>query len=672
MTKHFSKQKSDTKLDRFDDERPSSRFSLGSSTSSTFPRNGTNPTFPSKDTKNPFGRFGANEADYHSWNPFAINRVASSSRISLTKKETSINKFMTLSDLTAYLHMMSEDYLAPYMVKELCQQIVDFMNMDDEDPELQTHGAKALFLLSLQDNSDHEGKSFTKPGVHVILGAMENFPNNAELQYQSCVTLESLLAWEENQAIVLYSRGQIDALYSAMESFADYTELNIASLGALYHLSCHPDAVEPEMAKDLAYAIPPILELLVENRDHVDIYERGMSTLAKLTEDNSESQLLFCHDGQLGIRIAVDALHNETFLDRPKIQLAAMLVLQHVASHSSLECKGRIVYYGGLDRILDTLQQHSAIVTQQSGKRSLSTQILASGLHSIANLSASTLNNKTWLRMGKAVPIMLEILKAHPTLSEIQTSGYSALANLADVYTSVVTQNDGIAIIMRSMAEQINNPAVQKQACRALVQLFSKRQNDANSTNNLLSGENNPSAAAALDVVRAIAEENGIEIIFRAVRLHQSRRPVQEPAIEALYYLSCSRDLTVYQKKQLCLEENVVVLLGTIRNYIESETICERGCGLVLNMSFFDPLRQESMAEGKFIIGQFWGKSGWRGRYFPYFLFFRFSLCILYLVCPSWWYSDCVVSDATSWTKCENSGTLFGCFEWTLSRSRQS
>jgi hypothetical protein len=342
------------------------------------------------------------------------------------------------------------------------------------------------------------------------------------------------------------------------------------------------------------------LDLLAENRDYVDIYERGLATLAKLTEDNPESQQLFCHENQRGIRIAVDALRNETFLDRPMIQLAAMLVLQHVASHPSLECKGRIVYHGGLERILDTLQQHSAIVTKLSGKRSLSTQILASGLHTVANLSASTAKDKTWLRMGNAVLVMLEVLKAHPTVAEIQMSGYAALANLANAYATVVTRNDGIAIIMRSMSEQINNAAVQKQTCRTLVQLLSTRQNEANSTNNILSGESNPSAAVSLDVVRAVADENGIKLIFRAVRMHQPRRPVQEPAIEALYHLSCSRDLTPYQKQQLCVEENVLVLLGTIRNYIESETICEHGCGLVLNMSFFDPLRQDCMAKCKF------------------------------------------------------------------------
>jgi hypothetical protein len=466
---------------------------------------------------------------------------------------------------------------------------------------LQIQGGRALFLLSLQDRSDREGSSNTKLGVEAILVAMENFPEDAELQNQACLALESLLAWEENQAVVLTKRGQVEVLYSAMEYFAEDTELIVSSLGALYHLSCHPDAVEDEIARDLAYAIPPILELLKVNRDHVDFYERGLTTLAKLTEDNPPSQLLFCHEAELGIRVAVDALHNETFLDRPKIQLAALLILQHVASHPSLECKGKIAFHGGLDRILDTLQQHCFLISRPSGTRLVSIPIMASALHTLSNLSSSRLqdNDKTRQRMGKAVPVILEVLKKHPSISAVQMHGYTALKNLADVHANLVTRNGGIAIIMQSMSAQLKNAAVQKQACRTLVQLFSKRQSDAKSTNGILAGENNPSACAALDVVRAIAEEDGIEIIFRSVREHQPRRPVLEPAIEALYYLSSSRDLTPHQKQELCREENVVVLLGTIRSFIESETICEYGCGLVLNMSFFAPLSQDSMATGE-------------------------------------------------------------------------
>ncbi|KAG7359179.1 hypothetical protein IV203_015768 [Nitzschia inconspicua] len=599
--KLLSKNVSDNKADG----SPLIRLSLVSSSSGSSPQmirttTKVSPTTPENEVKkvNPFTRFGAKASDDHKWNPFSDKSsvVTPSPKQSRLKKE--VTKFQSLADLTSYLTRNSNSFLPSHAVKGYCQQIVAFMKEDEDNTEIHMQGGRALFLLSLQDRTDREGESSTKGGVESLLSAMEYFSDDALLQSQSCLALESLLAWEENQTIVLSKRGQVEVFYSALESFPEDTELIVAALGALYNLSCNPDAVEDSIAKDLAYAIPPILNLLKENRDHVDFYERGLSTLAKLTEDNPASQLLFCQDGQLGIRVAVNALHNERFSDRPKIQLAAVLILQHVASHSSLECKAKIVMHGGLDRILHTLQQHCYPLFRPADKRSVSAPIMASALHTLANLSSSKLNghDKTRQEMGKAVPIILRILKKHHNLPQIQLSGYTALKNVADIHANLVTRNGGVAIIMKSLAQQINDPAVQKQACRTLVQLFSKQQSDAMSTNNILSGESNPSAAVALDLVRSVAEEDGIEIIFRTVRMHQARRPVLEPAIEALHYLSCSRNLTPQQKQQLCLEENVVVTLGSIRNFTESEPICESGCGLVLNMSFFAPSKQDNMA----------------------------------------------------------------------------
>ena len=148
-----------------------------------------------------------------------------------------------------------------------------------------------------------------------------------------------------------------------------------------------------------------------------------------------------------------------------------------------------------------------------------------------------------------------------------------------------------------------------------------------------------------MDLVRAIAEEDGIDIIFQSVRLHQKHRLVEEAAFEALYHLSCCRQLTSKQKRQLCLEENVVVVMGTINNFIDSERITEFGSGLLLNMSFFAPIQQQSMASGKWSLG---------------------LLCCLItgLVCTqshlfasmrSWWNQDYFAYNETPWAREEDS-----------------
>ncbi|KAL3913526.1 MAG: hypothetical protein SGILL_006451 [Bacillariaceae sp.] len=544
---------------------------------------------------NPFGGFNNN---HQGKNKVVLDRTPPVTPSSPPKPSI---KFKTLKEIVTYLRSRDEDPLMPTDIERYCDKIIELMNSNEDDVQEQKLGAKAMFLLAQMDISDAEGESSTQAGVLAMLTAMEDYPDEERLQEHCCLALQVLTAWEENQAYILASQGLIDVVCTAMESHPDNYDLQISALTVICNISCSPDAVENDLAAELSYAIPPILELLKDNRDHEDIYRKGCSALAKLTEDNSKSQLIFLNDGQLGIRMAIDALHNATFSDDFTIQLASMIILQNVSSNSSLECKGRIIMHGGLERILETLECHSAISARKPGKTTRSSQIMASALQTLANLSDSNIpdHDKTRTRMGVAVPVMLRVLQRHPKLSQVQTSGHSALKNLADLHADLVIRNDGISIIMTNMADQIENPAVQKQTCRTLVKLFSKRESDSFRHNGLLSGGNNPSERTDLDLVLAIAEEDGIDLIFRSVRMHQKHRAVHEAALAALYHISCSKKLTTHQKKQLCLEENVYVLMGTVSNYFESERICEFGCGLLLNMSFFSPLQQEGMATGK-------------------------------------------------------------------------
>jgi hypothetical protein len=599
---------------------PSSFCSLGSTSSSRKDESKGNGIFPDDLLASPprslksstnqssngsrrssgFNPFGSKKNDKE--NPSSSTRTLVPVTPSPPRKQTI--DFKTLKEIVSYLRKRDEDPLMSRDVDRYCDKIVGFMKAKEDDAVEQKQGATAMFLLAQLHVSDVEGPSSTRAGVEAVLNAMENFPDDASLQEMSCLALQALTAWEENQAVILAGKGLIDVVCSAMETHPDNDDLQISALGVVCNISCHPDAVENDMAKELSYAIPPILQLLKDNRDHVEIYQKGCATLAKLTEDSPASQLLFCNDGQLGIRMAIDALHNTVFADEYNIQLAAMIILQHVASNTSLECKGRILIHGGLDRIMEALERHSVIAGKKPSKSTQNAQIMASALQTLANLSDSKIpdHDKTRQKMGVVVPVMLKVLQQHPKISQVQISGHSALKNLVDLHADLVIRNDGISIIMKNMAEQIKNPAVQKTTCRTLVKLFSKNENDVSWHNNLLSGGNNPNERTALDLVRAIAEEDGIDIIFRSVRMHQKHRLVQEAAIGALYHLSCSRQLTSHQKRQLCLEENVFVLMGTISHFIESETICEFGCGLLLNMSFFAPLQQEGMASGKCIF----------------------------------------------------------------------
>jgi len=555
------------------------------------------------------------------FNPFAPKRnkkkdAAGSGSAVLKKKTAKTRKsFPNMKELVVFLQKQnnqqsssspSSPALSADTVEWTCRQIVEFMEAEPNVSSVQRDGARALHLLSLLDETDYEDEaSLTCAGVEAILTAMENFPHDEALQKLACVAMEALTAWEENQAVILSKEYRIDDICVVMDRFSDNMALQVSALGIFHRLSWHPDAVDGDVAKRLANAIPFVVGLLKEHRDNVEIYNMGCSTLAKLTEDNPDSQLRLCEKpDQVGIRVAIDALHNGKFEDHPEIERAAMLILQHVASNPSLECKANIIRHGGMDCILDVLEEHSSIVATESSSNTTNSKaysegklIMASALQTLANLSDSKLPDHDVIKqkMSVSVPIMLDVLQQHPNIAQVQLTGYSALKNLAHTHARLLTTQD-FEGILKSMKAQMNNAAVQKQACRTLVNFLSKSNGNANKTNNLLSGGNSPSAKESLDLVRAIANVDGLSIIFRSIRAHQHHRAVQEAAFGVLYFFSCSQDLTTNQKHQLCLEENVFVLLGTMNSYIESEILCERGCGLILNMSFFAPFSLEGMA----------------------------------------------------------------------------
>ena len=87
-------------------------------------------------------------------------------------------------------------------------------------------------------------------------------------------------------------------------------------------------------------------------------------------------------------------------------------------------------------------------------------------------------------------------------------------------------------------------------------------------------------------------------IIYLFCLLLTANRAVEEAAFGVLYYLSCNRDIPASQKREMCLEENIFVLLATMNSMIDSEVFCQKACGLILNLSFFAPISQDAMASG--------------------------------------------------------------------------
>ena len=535
----------------------------------------------------------------------------------------------TIVDLDSILDM--------YEMKLMSQHIVDCMTSNDNDLTIQVLGCYAFHLLAIQlqkelyddededQNSNNDNDSHTTNtendggmtvyGVEAIVTAMDEFASEELLQQYSCIALQSLTAFTENVQYIL-STGHVEDVLVAMEGFTHNVPLQIAALATIENIANYQSSTavsdpsktksQQQEQKQLSHTTPLILEVLKEHRDDAEIYTQGCSTLAALTYKNPTNQLMLCKD-QIGLRIIIDAIHKFT-KQTLQVQLYAIRTLENIASHSSPECKRKIVLVqGGLDRLLDALKRNTITTTsissyedeiepdddqQQQRRRSqqndkdVSRSIIISALKTMSNMAMSDSNvsassDETKRQMSKAIKVILNVLRQHPHNSSIQVAGFTALRYLSDVHSELITSYGGISTILIAMLEQPTDFAMQEQACETLTNLLSSP---------------NMTDDSSLDLIHTIATEDGLTIIFRSVRMHQAYRAVQESAFGALYYLSCSKDLTSSQKQQLCLEENIFVLFGTMNQYIDSELLCQRGCGLILNLSFFAPLSQDVMA----------------------------------------------------------------------------
>lgn len=572
------------------------------------------------------------------------------------------------------IELDDDDFLEEELdVDDTCHQIVQWLHDVDVDTDDVTNACRALHLLALADDSDLDGPSAaTGPGVDALMEVMEVYGDDPRIQQQACTALEALAAWDENQRRIVVGRSGVGTVLKALEDYGlggrprsgdprrdnnggGDPKVSSACLGILCHLS-------RDYGEELTDAVPPILRLLRKERDNGPIYRRLSRTLANITNgesDKSRSSQLLLSKLQ-GIPVALKALNNPQFANDLELQLFLVQILEHVASHPAVDVKGKIVMQGGIDTIVECLQRNTvaeahagaaatAATTTPYGsgsRRSSATTnpfdeedvqddvphqqqhhtssmnandteartkrtITESAIQTLANLADGSAD-ETKRQIGKALGVLLKVVRQHPHTPSIQCRSFNVLRNLAPLNCESILALGAVSTVLTAMLQHPEETMLQYHACATLTNLFvASRQaggssssisssiSSGNGSSNGNNDNNNSSNSKRInlnyDLVHSLATEDGLSIIFQTVRLHQANLQVQEQAFGTLFFLSCSQDyLTPQQREQLCLEENIFVILGTLNQYIDqSELLCQRGCGLILNLSFVAPTTQD-------------------------------------------------------------------------------
>jgi len=345
--------------------------------------------------------------------------------------------------------------------------------------------------------------------------------------------------------------------------------------------------------------------------------------------------------------LEIDNLDEFAVLQRLRLQSAAIRVLKNLSTHPSLEVKGKIALGGGAARIIDRLLEALVCTgkdlvennyhvgefefraNEEGGPQEvddedevgISLTIMRDALQTIENLaniesvvskddrrsphmptlhrSAAVDNNSSAedieKQLAKAVKPILNTIRQHPNRRSVQYYGLSCVQQLTISHADSIANHGGISTFLNVLSSTgvaaVNDSMVHERALSCLTGLLSPSSN-----------------ANGLDLVASMETEDGLDAIFRTIRRYQSNTGVIEAAYESLFYLSCRVRVVLASiaghhasiaggvganaarslQSQLCLEENVFVMLGTLNQYFEaSQSISQRGLGLLVNVHAF-------------------------------------------------------------------------------------
>ena len=636
----------------------------------------------------------------------------------------------------------------------MLRDTVECMEVEPQDVDIQTDGARIIYLIFNLKNKNHslkekQHRATSRPlnsrwwdvnseytedkddeeedddnisdagerdklvtdSIEAVLHAMEDFPDEEQLQEETAIALEAMTASSnKNNGKNGHTNGGggmfpqstihriVEEILVALEGFADNPGIVASGFGVLYNVSEQANhaaggrsslaANNPKLAK---YALSSILHGMKEHRDDVELYTKGCTAIANLTQQSHfAQQLLICKE-PLGLRIVSEGLkikkhlnmydNGQEWEENLVMRSAATSVLLNCSTHPSLEVKGKIVLGGGaaysIDRFVDNLHRSSKdlddtknntnytddrvvtmlvknieetlrIFENLANIESIVTKDNANHLHhnhsSISNPKSNNNGNTNNIKnnsMGlqdrtAADDIQKQLTKiVKPVLNIVRQyqyqlpTDYTETDDYLDRTKSI--QYRALSTIERLTASHSNDIANDHGGISTLLNTLSATQLSSTGAIDVddihwdelihdtvlacLSGLVAPkSDADDCDLLACFQNEDGVTTVFKCIRQkYQLQRELLEQAFQLLFYLSCrvrvilsTGDSTVIGtlgwnagralRNQFVQEENIFVLFGTINQYTasidistdeESELICHRGLGILVNIHAF-------------------------------------------------------------------------------------
>lgn len=236
--------------------------------------------------------------------------------------------------------------------------VLNAMKNHNDNANIQKHGCHALCNLSYDDD---ENKNIiqVRDGIHIIIDAMKNHANIADVQENGCAVLCNLsFDHTVNQGTIL-SLGGIHAIVDAMKNHINTASVQEFGCEALVNFELN------------TIMIPNLLMVIIDamkTYTHVaPIQENGCEALLKLTYNNIQNEIKIRSLG--GVEIILDAMKNHT--NDADVQENACTILHYLTCENTA-AREQLLSLGGKNTIMKAMKNHASIaVIQTCGKNLL-------------------------------------------------------------------------------------------------------------------------------------------------------------------------------------------------------------------------------------------------------------------------------------------------------------
>uniref|UniRef100_A0A7S4D3B2 Armadillo repeat-containing domain-containing protein n=1 Tax=Eutreptiella gymnastica TaxID=73025 RepID=A0A7S4D3B2_9EUGL len=285
----------------------------------------------------------------------------------------------------------------------------------------------------------------------------------------SLLALMQLSDHTGNQELIA-NAGGIDQILTAMTAHKANVHLQLRALGTLLNLC---NTAEHQVLLLDAKGVDMILDTMKTHQGSVHVQQSACAILLKLAS-STQPNVAETVSTTTVARAILDAMNTHT-----------------VVQHSNLNVF--LGEDGGFRASMDT------IFSQADAPRA-TRDLQRDASEALAYLSTGRDNIKAILINSRGVNVIVETMKAHRELAQVQLHAINALSNVASVghrYAEAVSNAGGVEAIFAAMKAHMKHTQLQVMACAALRSLC---------TNDI--GRLKVANAGGLDIVNAAVEAN--------------------------------------------------------------------------------------------------------------------------------------------------------------------